>query len=171
MPSVSQLALQGIFPLDDPTNEGRTERLEAIAERYELQAVETAGATGAGSWNRSGAIWLRLNSLDRAEAAFSNALPHGGLYSITANNGLASIAVSNGNMTEAISHLSTIAEGDHGSMSETALINISRVARQSGDLQAAKTALEQLISRFPESSNLERVTWELQTVLAMTERG
>jgi TolA-binding protein len=171
MPSVSELSLQGIFPLDDPSDERRTDRLEAIAERFETQATETPGAASAASWNRSGAIWLRLNSLERAEVAFRNALDEGGLYTVTANNGLASVAVAQGDISAAIAYFTAVSDGSHGTISETALMNVSRIARQSGDLQAAKTALEELLADYPESSNLERITWELQTITAMNERG
>jgi tetratricopeptide (TPR) repeat protein len=171
MPSVSDLSLQGIFPLDEPSDERRAERLEAIAERYEAHAADSAGAASAASWNRSGAIWLRLETYDRAESAFRNALIEGGLYGIAANNGLAAAAVAQGDLTAAITHLTEISDGNHGSMSETALINLSRVARQSGDIQAARTALQRVITDYPLSSRLDRVTWELQTIDAMSEDG
>jgi len=171
MPPVSELSLQGLFPLDDPSDDRRSDRLEAIAERYEAQANETSGSAGAAAWNRAGAIWLRLGMLEKAQQAYSNGTEGGGLYGVAANNGLASIAAAQGDTATAIEHLTLISEGNHGGMSATALISISRISRAAGDLDTAREALESVISEYPETSNLDRINAELQIIESTGEQG
>jgi tetratricopeptide (TPR) repeat protein len=173
LPAVSSFQLQGQWALDDASDSNRTRTLEAIAKKYEEVGSDSTGTASAEAWLKAGDTWMRVRNPAAAEKAYKSvlAIRSSGLFAVGAHNGIAAIMISKSDNEGAIVQYRTIADLADDGFAEAALLSIAQVARVMGDSQAAKGALDELTTRFPNSLRGPEVEWERERIGTDGDQG
>ncbi len=169
VPVPDQMAVLGFAPLDDLEDPARVELLEAIGQKYESIASEATAAPAAEAWIKAGDIWQRLESSDKARAAYESALGvfDKGIYGYTARNALASARLAAGDAAGAAELYRTISGNENGYMAERGLADLSVALEAAGQTQEAIDSWRSFGTRYPDSVLSE----DASTALTRLETG
>jgi len=155
-PEISQAAMMGLAPIDDPADTARMAELEALAKRYEAAADDTTGAAVGEALLKAAETWQRAGKPAEVERLYTELVEKGGLFTTAGRNGLAAIKLQGGDVDGAVALLRAVADAEQGVFAEKALMEIIRV-EQDRDLSKASELLEEFKLRFPNSPRLDEL--------------
>jgi len=164
VPVPDQMAALGFAPLDDLGDPERVELLEAIANKYESIAADATDAPAAEAWIKAGDVWQRLESSEKAEAAYEAAIAafDKGIYGYTAKNALANALLATGKPSDAAALYQTLSSEERGYLAERAMADLAAALEQAGETQEAIDTWRAFGTRYPDSMLAETAGSALQ---------
>jgi hypothetical protein len=159
MPALSQRAMYGMGPKDDPADSARKATLEEGARRYAAAARAASGSAAVYAWLKSAESWERAQNPEEQRKAVEAAtqVGAGDLAGFVADSAWVGLLLAESRAAEAEAALTAMADRYSGLYAEEALLRLAGVQADAGATDKAKATVESLKKRFPTPVQAESV--------------
>ena len=166
VPEVSQEALYGLAPVDDPKDASRMAALEEAARGYEAVATGAVGSGAAQAWIKAAETWTRAGNKEAARAAWekAHAVKVPGVLEWAATSGYAAALADAGDVDGAAALYRAYANKGEGFLAERALYELGALYEAAGRGTDSASVYDEFTTKHPDSSLTPRVADAIRRV-------